>query len=47
MFDAIKTHVEMLPSGLWAILNPDGTRFDGNTYATRAAAIRALAFEQA
>lgn len=45
--DVRKAHIEMLASGRWAIINPDSSRFDGNTYATRGAALRALAFLQA
>lgn len=40
--DAKKAHIEMLANGRWAIFNPDGSRFDGNTYASREAARRAL-----
>lgn len=47
MFDARKAHVEMLPNGWWVILNPDGSRFNNALYTSRAAAMRALTFEQA
>jgi hypothetical protein len=40
MYDPKYTHVEMLASGLWAILNPDGSRFDAKVFKTRGAAQR-------
>jgi len=46
MADARKAHVEMLVIGRWAIINPDGRPFDGNTYATRGSATYALTFFQ-
>lgn len=40
--DPGKAFVAMLANGRWAIFNPDGSRFEVQTYANRAAARKAL-----
>ncbi len=45
--DPKQAHVEQLSSGRWAIFNPDCSRFDGKTFASKSAARRELIFLRA
>jgi hypothetical protein len=44
MYDPKQVHVEQLRSGRYALLNPDGSRYEHQTFASYPAAMKALKF---